>query len=234
MKLLKDRFFLWMKSFQCLIRFKAKTTSFVMETELYLKAVTKWPESGNHILGSYDENSIIVYQAYNARIAAAIVKNQNLHSPDCIAAGYSMSRMTWIKTNFLWMMYRSGWASKANQECILAFKITREGFENILKLAGTSNGDKKRDQVRLQWDPDHNLDFSKVSTGRRAIQLGLRKEALLKFSTQYIISVTDITDFVIKQSENLTNYQQLHVPIERVFEPKDEETIQNVNLPRMF
>jgi len=26
-----------------------------------------------------------------------------------------MNRMTWIKPNFLWMMYRSGWASKKNQ-----------------------------------------------------------------------------------------------------------------------
>ena len=45
--------------------------------------------------------------------------------------------MSWIKTNFLWMMYRCGWASKKNQERVLAVRITREGFETILKNAFT-------------------------------------------------------------------------------------------------
>ncbi len=40
-----------------------------------------------------------------------------------------MNRMTWIKPNFLWMMYRSGWAVKKNQERILAIKLTKKGFE---------------------------------------------------------------------------------------------------------
>ncbi|MFM7854759.1 MAG: DUF4291 family protein [Flammeovirgaceae bacterium] len=30
-------------------------------------------------------------------------------------AGLSLNRMTWMKPNFLWMMYRSGWATKHNQ-----------------------------------------------------------------------------------------------------------------------
>jgi len=37
--------------------------------------------------------------------------------------------MTWIKPSFLWMMYRSGWATKPGQEHILATQITRDGFE---------------------------------------------------------------------------------------------------------
>jgi hypothetical protein len=43
--------------------------------------------------------------------------------------------MTWIKTNFLWMMYRSGWATKHNQEKILAITIKKEGFLDILSKA---------------------------------------------------------------------------------------------------
>ena len=40
--------------------------------------------------------------------------------------------MTWIKPSFLWMMYRSGWGTKTDQERILAIDITREGFNTIL------------------------------------------------------------------------------------------------------
>ena len=52
-------------------------------------------------------------------------------------AQFSYARMSWIKTNFLWMMYRSGWASKRNQEKVLAVRISRKGFEEILSKALT-------------------------------------------------------------------------------------------------
>ena len=50
---------------------------------------------------------------------------------------FSYSRMSWIKTNFLWMMYRSGWGSKVNQEMVLAVRISRNGFDTILSHALT-------------------------------------------------------------------------------------------------
>lgn len=48
---------------------------------------------------------------------------------------FSFSRMSWIKTNFLWMMYRCGWASKHGQERVLAVRILRKGFDEILSKA---------------------------------------------------------------------------------------------------
>nr|WP_240038802.1 MULTISPECIES: DUF4291 family protein [Okeania] len=39
--------------------------------------------------------------------------------------------MSWIKTNFLWMMYRSAWGSKTGQEIILAVTIKRTAFDGI-------------------------------------------------------------------------------------------------------
>lgn len=50
---------------------------------------------------------------------------------------FSIDRMTWIKTNFMWMMYRCGWAQKANQERVLAVRIKRDAFEYILSQAFT-------------------------------------------------------------------------------------------------
>jgi hypothetical protein len=49
--------------------------------------------------------------------------------------------MTWIKPSFLWMMYRSGWATKQNQEYILAIKMKRSGFEWALKNSCLSHFD---------------------------------------------------------------------------------------------
>jgi hypothetical protein len=71
----------------------------------------------------YNKDSIRVYQAYNNLIADTAVKNNNFKfSP------FKMERTTWIKPSFLWMMYRSGWATKENQDRILAIDITHEGF----------------------------------------------------------------------------------------------------------
>ena len=87
--------------------------------------------------------------------------------------------MSWVKTNFMWMMYRCGWGTKHNQQRVLAVRITREGFDKILSKAVSSDADKAlrtrmRGKVRLQWDPDHAP--SGAPEKRRAIQLGLRAE----------------------------------------------------------
>ena len=88
--------------------------------------------------------------------------------------------MSWIKTNFLWMMYRCGWCTKGSaQGRVLAIRITRDGFNTILSKALTGAderqmGTREKSDVRLQWDPDHSP--TGASEQRRAIQLGLRNE----------------------------------------------------------
>lgn len=89
------------------------------------------------------------------------------------------------------------------------------------------------DQVRLQWDPDHELDYSKVSTGRRAIQLGLRGEALIKFSNRFIISITDITDFVLENKEKLHSPSELLIPTEKVYAPRDNQTSLKIGISQV-
>ena len=72
----------------------------------------------------YSQNTIRVYQAYNDKIADSALSHQTFQSPP-----FKLTRMTWIKPSFLWMMYRSGWGKKdVNQSRILAIDITREGF----------------------------------------------------------------------------------------------------------
>ena len=197
----------------------------------YLLQVKSWPAAGRHILAHYDDKSIVVYQAFNNRIADAALRAGNFHADQVLGAGYSTNRMTWIKTNFLWMMYRSGWASKQFQERILAIRISRKGFEEILREASTHGAGS----VRLQWDPDHNPDGSKVTSGRKAIQLGLRGDALDKFSRQFLIDISDVTDFVKEQAKNVTDTcEQLVIPVENVYICSDEEATKNIGLDNVL
>ena len=44
--------------------------------EVYSKQKGVWPGEGNHILATYDEDSIVVYQAFCPAIADAAVREQ--------------------------------------------------------------------------------------------------------------------------------------------------------------
>src|SRR5262245_9426173 len=83
----------------------------------------------HEIRADFDKTSIVVYQAFNEAIADAALEKQRFVPP------FSFGRMTWIKPSFLWLMERSNWGQKANQERILAVRITRAGWEAALGQA---------------------------------------------------------------------------------------------------
>ena len=197
-----------------------------LKTKPYLEQLAAWPRSGRHILAQFDDDSIYVYQAYRAAIADYAVKQQRF------GGDFSYSRMSWIKPNFLWMMYRAGWAQKEGQERILAVRLPRSFFDELLSAVVPSTFGQSlfetqeewkeavaKSEVRLQWDPDHDPSGHPVE--RRAVQLGLRGHALRRYGEQELISVEDITDFVLEQRSNLDGtYKSLITPEERVYVPE--------------
>lgn len=201
-------------------------------TESYIKQVDRWPKEGRVILAQHDADTVVVYQAYRPSIGHFAAKN-------CFFGGdFSLSRMTWIKPNFLWMMYRSGWGSKEGQEVILAIRIRREAFNEILSLAVHSNYERdlyssndewkrkvKDSEIRLQWDPDHDPFGNPVN--RRAIQLGIRGHAIKKYAKDWIVSIDDISDFVSEQRRIVEsgNLESLEIPKENIFVVDDNVAI---------
>lgn len=176
-------------------------------------------------MAQFDDESIVVYQAYRPSIACFAVANQQF------GGDFSFSRMSWIKPNFLWMMFRAGWASKEGQEHILAVRIRRSFFDEVLEAAVPSSFDATRfkshaewnaavakSDVRLQWDPDHDPNGNCIE--RRAVQLGLRGDTLLRYGTEALLSIEDITPFVTEQRNNLQNgFAELQTPAERIYQP---------------
>src|SRR5688500_16930208 len=101
-----------------------------LATEPYQEQLKRWPRSGRHILAQYDAGTVVVYQAYRPSIGRMAASQGYLEG-----GGFSLERMTWIKPNFLWMMYRSGWGTKPEQEVILAVRLRRSAFGEILAQA---------------------------------------------------------------------------------------------------
>ena len=198
-----------------------------LPTELHHLQNAGWPASGEHILAHFDDESIVVYQAYRPETALCALQHGHFGGPT-----YSFNRMSWIKPNFLWMMYRCGWATKAGQEMVLGLRIRRAFFDQVLATAVASTWQPARhptreawkaaveaSDVRLQWDPDH--DPLGAPLERRAVQLGLRGPTLRAFATSELLEVIDMTPFVHAQRPlALAQDARLLMPREQVYSPR--------------
>jgi hypothetical protein len=180
------------------------------------------------VRAKFDNLRIVIYQAFNERIAKNALEMQTLSScPD-----FKSDRMTWIKPSFLWMMYRSGWATKKNQEHILKISIKRSGFEWALENSCLSYFDKKTygslenwkeklytSPVRIQWDPERNLLLEALPS--RTIQIGLSGIAVQEYTHHWIEKINDCTELCTNihqliQSGNVDEAKKM-LPVEAIY-----------------
>lgn len=181
-----------------------------LKLKKYKEQLKDWPQKGHHIMAQFDDEKIVVYQSYRKEIGQFAIQNQYF------GGAFSLERMSWIKPNFLWMMYRNGWGTKENQECTLAIHLKLEAFKRYLENAVYSSyndeleisreewqNQVKESSVRLQWDPDHDPFWKKLE--RRAIQIGLRNGFIKSFAKEDILLIEDISEFVKEQHHFVVN-----------------------------
>lgn len=155
------------------------------------------PIPNRQIRAEYDDDTIIVYQAYSPSIARPAAATGRF------GGGFKRERMTWIKPSFRWMMYRCGWAAKPGQERVLSVRITREGFEWALEHSAFAHYDARlhtdreawraslAEPVRIQWDPERDLRFNPLA--HRSIQIGIGGVAVGRYCDDWIRGIEDVT-----------------------------------------
>lgn len=194
--------------------------------------------SYRQIRADFDRSTIVVYQAYNDAIADAALAAGRFVPP------FSTNRMTWIKPSFLWLMERSGWGSKSNQERTLSVRISRAGWDSALAQgvltsfdpAVHRNQDQWRDDfasaaVHVQWDPERSLHGAKLDY--RSIQVGLSRAVIGQFVSSWIESISDLTPLVAKlrslrQAGKYAEAKRL-LPPEKVY-PVDAATAKRLGM----
>jgi hypothetical protein len=187
------------------------------------------PTIGKFIIAQFTKEYIIVYQAFKDSIANYAVENQKFGGAD-----YDFERTTWLKPSFLWMMYYSGWARKEDQENVLAIRISRKGFDEILRCAVMATYDKniygssqnwesqrQNSDIQLQWEPYYDLHGNK--SDRKAAKIGLKAEMLQRYNNEWIQEIQNITPFVKEQQQLVLNNKEreLRMPCERAYAPGD-------------
>jgi hypothetical protein len=180
----------------------------------------------HQIRAAFNEHTIRVYQAFRDDIADTALTNGTFVSPP-----FSMSRMTWVKPSFLWMMYRAGWGYKdPGQKRILAIDMTRTGFEWALAHACSSHRHptmsneewvqfKNRHPVRIQWDPERDLLLRPLPY--RSLQMGLSGLAAEFYVEQWIVKIEEVTQLghqihALIQAGRLSEAEEL-IPQERIY-----------------
>lgn len=155
------------------------------------------------IRADYDNDTIVVYQAYNKLIAEKAIKNKRFSEP------FSFNRMTWIKPSFLWMMERCGYGQKAGQEYILAVRIRRSAWGYALSQAVLTHpqngvytcGEEWREMidnatVNVQWDPERSIRGGKLDY--RSIQVGISRHLIEEYNNNWIVDIQDYTPLTHK------------------------------------
>lgn len=177
------------------------------------------------IRATFDNETITIYQAYNEAIALSALQAQKFVPP------FSFNRMTWIKPSFLWLMERSGWGRKPNQESILAIKIKRSFWEEALSNAVLTHPEKalyKEDalweklfseaKIYVQWDPERNLQGTKLP--HRSIQVGVSRFWAEKYN-EAIVSIENLTTLAHKidqlRKEGQTENAKRLLPTEKIY-----------------
>jgi hypothetical protein len=155
------------------------------------------------IRADFDRETIVMYQAFGPAIADAALRAGRFAPP------FSFGRMTWIKPSFLWLMERSNWGRKPQQERILAVRIRRSVWEEALRMGELTSfephvhGDFANWQsrfadarVHVQWDPERSIRGKKLD--HRAIQVGLSRHVIRCYVDEWTVEIADMTPTVGK------------------------------------
>ncbi len=194
--------------------------------------------SEREIRACYDRDTVVVYQAYAPQIADAAVAHQRFVAP------FSFRRMTWIKPSFLWLMHRSNWGRKSNQQCTLAIHIARSGWNKALSLgvlthpepsihpdADTWRTEFQNAQVHIQWDTERSIRGAALN--QYSIQVGISRHLIRQYVENWIVKIEDLSPTVSKIRDLLKSGNEKHarklLPAERVY-PVDADVAKRIDL----
>lgn len=161
----------------------------ILPTEKYLVQRDRWPKTGRHILAQYDDDSVIVYQAYRPAIGHFAA------SHGYFGGEFSLNR---------------------RQEVVLAVRLCVRPLTRSCPLPSIPVSFPRsitRTRIGRRGSSPPMFGSSGIRTTppsgakeeRRAIQLGLRGDVLRRCAREWILEIQDVSKFVAEQRANATD-----------------------------
>ncbi|TDW51590.1 uncharacterized protein DUF4291 [Flavobacterium sp. 270] len=201
--------------------------SFAIALENYSESLKELPKKGQNLIGflmknlhtidipPYDyiaKEYVVLYLTNKKNTATSIIESQDLEKPD-----YSILKTNSLQLSFLSILHVYCSIGIENQESVLAVWLKKEDFKAILQ------------NVEPKWNPDY--DYFGKELERQTIQLDLNEEDFERFIKEKIEFVLDVSDFIIKQKQHISQNQieKLMIPKERIIELKNIDLLARIN-----
>jgi hypothetical protein len=147
----------------------------------------------------HDSERVLVWQAHHETLARAAVARGGLAGP-----GWSLRRHTVVRLSLPLLLTQADWGRRQGRERIVGMWLPRSVFDGLLQQAVHCTHEpevyaslrqwrlaSRYSQVSAAWLDD--VDLQGVPIGRQTLRLGLRQEALRRF-TDGAADLFDVTD----------------------------------------
>ena len=189
--------------------------------ELAALADQALPLLGRQVLATYDDDSVVVWQAHCPEVARPALDSGHLGGP-----AWSTDRLSRLRLSLPSLLDRCDWGRRVGRERILAISLKRTGFEAMLRQAAHAAFEPaiyastaswrlatRYTNVVIDWFPDR--DTTGAELARETPRLGLRHDALGRFASEWVLAIEDWTEWVVEHRQSRGS--DLGVPVVRPY-----------------
>ena len=160
------------------------------------------PASGRHLLATFDNDQVVVWQAHSGDVARRALAAGRFGGP-----GWSTDRLSRMRLSLPSLLDRCDWGRRPGRERILAVTLRRQGLDAMLRQAAHGAYEPgvyaspaswrlatRYANVMIGWYPDRDPGGAELA--RATLRLGLRDAALARFTEEWVVGVEDWTGWV--------------------------------------
>jgi hypothetical protein len=164
-----------------------------------------WDVPPHTLLATWDAESVVVWQAHGHRVADAVLARGSFDVPE-----WRTDRTSRFRVSLPSLLWRCSWGTRPGRERILAVRLSRSGFDEVLRRAVPADDDRavypteaswrlamRYATATVSWHPDRSLEGE--PTAWDTARFGLRDSQLGAFAREWVRGVEDVSDWVAAQ-----------------------------------
>lgn len=179
------------------------------------------PRAGRPLLATWDETSVVVWQAHRPEVADELLARGRPGG-----TSWRTDRVTRMRTSLPSLLGRCDWCRRPGRERLLALRLSRDGFDAMLRQAvhgefepanyatrGAWQLATRYGAVTLTWHPDRDALGRELP--RQAPRIAVRDDALRRLTTDWVLALEDWTPWV--QRARAAGDPELPLPVLRPY-----------------